>query len=184
LVLGRPRLALVSFDALSDAGSDRPHAADADTERRRALDLAGKALSSRDRTVAEMRAHLERKRVDPGTIDAAIAELGAAGHLDDERFARHFTDEKRSLSRWGSERIAHDLARRGIPRELVDAALADLGAENELEAARELLVERFGDGLGTDRDRDRAWRLLVRRGYQPELAYEAVRTQENAEKHQ
>ena len=26
-----------------------------------------------------------------------------------------------------------------------------------------------------DRERDRAWRMLVRKGYEPELAYEAVR---------
>ena len=31
-----------------------------------------------------------------------------------------------------------------------------------------------------DRERDRAWRLLVRRGYESELAYEAVRRHEHA----
>jgi SOS response regulatory protein OraA/RecX len=31
---------------------------------------------------------------------------------------------------------------------------------------------------GDDRARDKAWRLLVRRGYEAELAYEAVRLHE------
>ena len=26
-----------------------------------------------------------------------------------------------------------------------------------------------------DRERDKAWRLLIRKGYEPDLAYEAVR---------
>ena len=29
-----------------------------------------------------------------------------------------------------------------------------------------------------DRERDKAWRMLVRRGYEPEIAYEAVRRHE------
>ena len=33
---------------------------------------------------------------------------------------------------------------------------------------------------GDDRERDRAWRLLIRRGYESELAYEAVRRHERA----
>jgi SOS response regulatory protein OraA/RecX len=39
-----------------------------------------------------------------------------------------------------------------------------------------LLEQRFPSPPADDRERDRAWRLLVRRGYAPELAYEAVRT--------
>ena len=35
---------------------------------------------------------------------------------------------------------------------------------------------------GDDRERDRAWRLLVRRGYETEVAYEAVRRYERADR--
>ena len=41
-----------------------------------------------------------------------------------------------------------------------------------------LLSERFRGPLEDDRGRDKAWRLLVRRGYEAELAYEAVRLHE------
>ena len=145
-----------------------------DAERRRALDLAGRALSSRERTVAELRVLLERKRAEPGAIEAAIAELEAAGHLDDGRYAERFTDEKRTLGRWGRERIAQELLRRGVARPVVDHALEAHDAATELARARSLLAERFADGLHDDRQRDRAWQLLVRRGYGSELAYDAV----------
>ena len=52
--------------------------------------------------------------------------------------------------------------------------VADRGREAELETAL-LLLERRLPPPADDRERDRAWRLLIRRGYEPELAYEAVR---------
>jgi regulatory protein len=148
---------------------------DPEGEERRARDLASRALSARDRTVAELRTYLERKRADPEVIEAVVAELCEAGYLDDPRYARRFVEDRRQLDRWGSERIARDLVKRGVDAELVEAALSDRGPEEEIEAARQLLTERFPQPPATDRERDRAWGLLVRRGYKPELAYAAVR---------
>ena len=133
-----------------------------------------RALSTRDRTVSEIRSYLERKRVEPNAIDTAVAELSEAGLIDDERYARRFAEDKRDLQRWGSERIERDLFRRGVPHEIVQAALGATERSTELENAVALLQERFGSPRD-DRERDRAWRLLVRRGYDHELAYEAVR---------
>lgn len=146
-----------------------------DEETRRAVDLAYRALSSRDRTEAELRAFLERKRAEPAAIDAAVAELREAGYVDDARYAQRFTEDKRSIERWGSERIERDLARRGVAAELIERALARERPGDELAAARSILAERFRAGLPDARERDRAWKLLVRRGYEPELAYDAVR---------
>ncbi len=60
------------------------------------------------------------------------------------------------------------------PREHIAPALAG-GAEEELDAAVALLRRRFGAPPETDRDRERALGLLVRKGYDLELAYDAVR---------
>ncbi|MFL5896458.1 MAG: regulatory protein RecX [Thermoleophilaceae bacterium] len=144
-------------------------------ELERAFALAYRALNARDRTEHELRAFLERKAADSAAIDAAIAELAAIGAIDDRRYAQRFTADRRSLDHWGSERIAQDLARRGVDRELIDAALSGVDRDDELGAAVELLGGRFPNGLAGDKERDRAWRLLVRRGYEPELAYAAVR---------
>lgn len=142
------------------------------------MDLAYKALASRDRTEAELRAFLERKRAEPDAIGAAIEELRAGGYVDDASYARRFAEDKRSIERWGRERIERDLARRGVAPDVAAAAVADRDPAEERAAAAELLSERFRAGLPDNRERDRAWRLLVRRGYEPELAYEAVRSHE------
>jgi regulatory protein len=148
------------------------------TDRERAIQLAYKALATRERTVTELRCYLERKRVGPQSIDAAVAELREAGFLDDARFAQRFAEDKRSLELWGSERIAVDLQRRGIEPELIEQATGATSRADELASALVLLAERVRTAPASDRERNKAWRLLVRRGYQPELAYEAVRAHE------
>jgi regulatory protein len=145
-------------------------------EEQRAVDLSYRALGQRDRTVAELRAYLERKRVEPEAIERAVAELQAAGYLDDARYAARFAEDRRTLERWGSERIQLDLRRRGVAPDLIEAAVAAQPRSDELGAALELLTARMPQPPSDDRARDRAWRLLVRKGYEPELAYEAVRT--------
>jgi regulatory protein len=148
-------------------------------EQERAIALAYRAVGHRDRTEAELRTFLERKRVEPGAIDGAVAELTEAGVIDDARYARRFAEDKRELESWGSERIARDLTRRGVPPEVIEAALADQSRDSELGTALMLLQQRLPPPED-DRGRDRAWRLLIRRGYDSEIAYEAVRLHERA----
>ena len=104
-----------------------------------------------------------------------MAELERTHVLDDARYAERFTDDHRSLLGWGPDRIEQDLLRRGIAPELIEEALARRTREDELQAACGLLRERFSAPLEDDRTRNRAWQLLIRRGYDAELAYDAVR---------
>jgi regulatory protein len=152
---------------------------DRERERERAIQLGHRAVGTRERTVAELRTYLERKRVEPEAIDDAVAELREAGFLDDARYAHRFAEDKRDLERWGSERIARELHKRGIAPDLIEAAIADRGREAELQTALMVLEQRVPPP-SNDRERDRAWRLLIRRGYEHELAYEAVRRHERA----
>lgn len=146
--------------------------------RDRALDLAFRYLGQRDRTVAEMRRYLEGKRVDPATIASAVAELGEQGYLDDARYAQRFAEDRRELDHWGAERIERRLVTAGVDRELVAAALAHQAGEDELAAAVALLRRRFPTPPSNDRDRNRALGVLVRKGYESDLAHEAVRALE------
>jgi regulatory protein len=146
----------------------------------RAIDLAYKAVARRDLTVAELRARLERKHVSPEAIDDAVAELEETGFLDDARYARQFAEDKRELDRWGSDRIATDLRRRGIAPQLIDAAVSSHDRDSELRTALLLLRQRYSHAPRDDRERDRAWQMLVRRGYTPEIAYDAIRAYERA----
>ena len=140
-----------------------------------ALDAAYRYLGHRDRTVAEVRQRLEAERVEPVILDEAVAELERQGYLDDARYARRFAEDRRTIDAWGAERIERRLLAVGVDPALIAAALAQRGADEELEAALAVLRRRFPRALTDDRERDRALGILVRKGYELELAYDAVR---------
>jgi regulatory protein len=170
------------------SGAHGPGADGAVSEEERlqkALDLGYAYLNARDRTVSEVRRHLERRGVSEELADAAIQTLGRQGFLDDGRYAQLFVTDKRALEQWGSERIRRGLLSRGIDRQLVEAALAEApdpapGDDgegepvSELDRALGLLRRRFPDPPRDRRDRNRALGMLLRKGYESELALDAL----------
>jgi regulatory protein len=158
----------------------------------KALDLAYAYLNSRDRTVQEVRVQLQRRGVSEELAEMTIRTLAEQGFLDDARFARLFVADKRRLEQWGSERIRRGLLARGVGRERVEEALAEeapaeealiadgvLDAleeepETELERALAVLRRRFPDPPQDRRERNRALGLLLRKGYESELALDAL----------
>jgi regulatory protein len=146
----------------------------------RALELAYRHLGSRDRTTAEVLAHLGRRGVDEATAEAAVAELGRQGYLDDARYARRFAEDRWRLDAWGDERIAARLTAAGVGADEIESALGDRDAAQAHEAAVALLRRRVRAAPSSDRERERALGLLVRRGYDLDLAYEAVRAFERS----
>jgi regulatory protein len=128
-----------------------------------------------------MRRYLEGKRVEPTTIEEALAGLHAQGYLDDARYARRFADDKRDLDHWGAERIERRLATLGIEPDVLESTLGAPDRDAELAAALEILRRRF-PGLADDpRDRRRALGVLVRKGYEIELAGDAIRVHARGE---
>jgi regulatory protein len=140
-----------------------------------AFEVAYRFLSSRERTVGEVRRKLERASIPAGEAEEAITELLEMGYLDDARYARLFAEDKRSLEGWGSERIVRTLVERGIDRELArEAAGEDEGSGGEIERAVALLARRFPVGAVDRRERERALGVLLRKGYESEIAVDAV----------
>lgn len=140
----------------------------------RALALAYRFVGRRERTERELCEHLLAKGLSEAIATEAVAELRELGYVDDARYADLFTQDKRGLEGWGSERIARSLRERGLDRELIAAALQGQGREQELAQALELLRRRCRAPVADRRERERALGMLLRKGYESELALEAV----------
>jgi regulatory protein len=141
----------------------------------RALELAYRYLDPRDRSEAEVRAHLDGKGLHAGDVERSIATLRDQGYLDDARFAHLLAQDKRTLEGWGNERIRRTLSAHGIDRELIQAALAgDDAPSAELDRAVAVLRRRFPAPPRERRERNRALAVLQRKGYDTELALEAM----------
>jgi regulatory protein len=132
------------------------------------------ALGQRERTAAELEGWLADRGYPAAEVAAAIARLTEIGELDDERFARRYAEDKRELRGWGADRIREALAAKGLDRVTIDAALGASSRDDELSRAVALL-ERRGEPAVDERSRARALAYLARRGYESELAYDAVR---------
>ena len=146
-----------------------------------AVDRAFRFLGHRDRTVAEVRRHLLKKGVPEEEVEAAVAQLSELGYLDDARFASRFVEDRVTLDGWGSDRIERRLLELGVDREHVSAALRGRDFGTELDAAIALLQRRWREPPATDRERDRALGFLVRKGYDLEVAYDAIREHSRGE---
>ncbi len=157
-----------------DAGPERVLHDDAGLER--PLAIAYRYLNARERTRAEMRTHLEGKGIDPRDVERSIEALVDQGHLDDRRFARLFVQDKRELDEWGADRIRRTLRARGVDRDVVEGALAEHepDADGEIDRALAVLRRRFPSPAGDRRERERALGVLLRKGYDTDLALEAI----------
>jgi regulatory protein len=141
----------------------------------RARALAWRALNRRDRTELELHRILAAKRVAPGEAEVVVGELLDGGFVDDADFARRFTEDRRRLDGWGGERIERRLRELGVAPDQVAAALAEGDEHDELEAALALLRRRTPTVPRTPREHDRALAMLMRKGYELELAHDALR---------
>jgi regulatory protein len=114
--------------------------------RARALDVAARALRYRDHSRRSLEERLARRDVRPDASDAALAALERAGLVDDARVAstRAGTLAERG---YGDAAIRFDLERQGLAGDLVEGAVTALVPE-----------------------RDRARRLVERRGADPKTA--------------
>jgi regulatory protein len=145
------------------------------TAERDPFEVALAALRRKERTSADLARWLDRRGYGSAEVATAIERLTEAGELDDERFALRFAEDKRELSGWGAERIREALLARGIEPSLAEAVLAAETHSDQVDRASELLARR-GQPLEDDTGRARALGFLTRRGYEYEIAYEAVRS--------
>jgi regulatory protein len=122
-------------------------------------------LARREHSAAELRGRLGRARVEAETAERAIAIVIEQGYLSDERYARLLAEDRRTIDGWGVARI----------RDRMESTLAPFDDASECRAAVELLRRRFRTPPEDDRERQRAFALLVRQGFEYEVAYDAIR---------
>ena len=127
--------------------------------KRKALAL----LDRRDYSRAELLRKLAEKDFEPAAAEQAVDRLVELGFVDDARYApivvRHY-----AAKGYGAQRVRGELQRRGIPKELWDAALAEMPEQDE--TVDRLLRARLRGADPDDRAAlKKAADALLRRGY-------------------
>ena len=138
-------------------------------------------LARREYSRAELRAKLlphvpteeDFEQSHPVELDALLDDLTARGWLSDARATTQLVHAKRS--RFGTQRITHELRQRGIADELIEAALPAL-KESELDAAREVWQRKFGVAPQDAKEKAKQMRFLQSRGFSMDVIFKVMRT--------
>jgi regulatory protein len=137
------------------------------------FDYAVGALARRMRTVRELRT-LMRERALPGDegqrdMDRVVARLVELRYLSDEKFAEDFTRIRKDSRGFGRRRVAQDLTQKGVPKELVQAAVGAAFDESDEVALARAYCERKRieppDGPDAQKQAARINRPMMRAGY-------------------
>ncbi len=134
--------------------------------------IAYRYLGYSARSQSQLAKRLERDEFPPEIVEAIVAELTAEGYLDDEAFAAAWVTDRADRKKYGKTRLAQELTQRGVAKETVQEALAEVDEESEiaraLGAARpKWKAERYAalDSAGRQSEQRRIAAFLQRRGF-------------------
>lgn len=147
-----------------------------ETHAARASALA--SLAARAQTTGEIRRKLSDKGFDAAVVEETMDALDAMGVVDDAAFARVYARERFTGRGHGPTRIRQDLQQKGVARDLIDAALADLVDEEDVAGrARRDAAQRWASLASEPDPRKRKKKtldFLLRRGHSFDDARAAV----------
>jgi regulatory protein len=119
---------------------------------------AAQLLAGRPHFRAELAAKLARRGFPADEIAAALDRLEEQHYLDDRKAAADFVAHRRERGGESRLRLRAELVRRGAPPDAIEEALAGLGDEDDLAAARAIASRSKKDPAALARH-------LARRGF-------------------
>ena len=150
-----------------------------DERRKRTFDRAIKLISSKSRSVAELRERLLASRTsNKADVETVIERLKEYGYLNDERFAFSYASLKVKQRPIGRRRMERDLKFKKVDSTVAEEALELVYAETPEEELIDRAIEKRTRVRGKPRNRLEAKSLfdhLLRQGFPFELVSEKVR---------
>ncbi|MBX9896276.1 MAG: recombination regulator RecX [Nitrosomonas sp.] len=107
----------------------------------------------------------DRDAREPAELTAVLDQLEQQGYLSDARMAEQVARTRRS--RFGSQRIVHELKSKGVADGLIHTVLPSL-KETELESALQVWRKKFDHPPATREERAKQIRFMMNRGFSME----------------
>lgn len=143
-----------------------------DSEKNTAFDKALTHISATQKTEKQVRTFLEGKGYLPAVVDYVVEKLRSYNFLNDGEYAEAYAES--ASKRKGSKLIRMELKGKGVSDAEIDAALENLPAEREEEAALQLL-QKYMRGKACDKTTlQKAYRYLLGKGYDYEVVKGAL----------
>jgi len=149
-----------------------------DDEFQKAYDKALRLLTSRDHSVFELRSKLIQRGFSSDVARRVIEECRRLNLVDDERFARNYSEELKSRG-CGGVKIKNSLRRKRIDAELIAEVMPDSPEEkaDEYERARAIFLRKL-ESLKKESDprkkKDKLCRHLASKGFSSGVVFRLV----------
>ena len=138
-----------------------------------ALEAGFRLLASRPHAVREVRVKLGRRGFDLDEVESAVSRLLELGYLDDAAFSRGVVSH-RAGSR-GASAVASELIQKGVARDQVATAVAEIDPEADLESATVMAARHLRHlAAPTAADLQRVGARLRRRGFSESIIRRAL----------
>jgi regulatory protein len=132
-----------------------------------AYTIALNALVARAKSKGELVAHLKKRGIEDEVAAATIFRLQEAGLINDEEFARAWTQSRHNAKKLSKRIIAGELRTRGVDQSSIDLALEEIDDESEYQMAFSLAMKKYStmSRLAPDVQVRRIQSLLQRKGF-------------------
>ena len=113
----------------------------------------------------------------PDTIELVIYKLEKEGFLNDPDFARQWTESRMAQGKYGRNRIAFELRKKGLSEETVEEILEETDPDQEFASALHLAeknLKRISDPQERLKEKRRIYGMLARRGFDPDLIHRVL----------
>jgi regulatory protein len=147
-----------------------------DDERHQTYVEAIKYVGRRPRSRKEVRQHLKEKGYDPERIDEIVERLQKERYLDDEAFAKLWTENRIISQKKGRRWVEMELSQKGVDNSDIATAFQGIDPEEEFAGAWDIGRKKWKITGGEPLDRKRkVMAFLLRRGYSNDLVGRVVR---------
>ncbi|MDK2836655.1 MAG: regulatory protein [Thermosediminibacterales bacterium] len=112
-------------------------------EIKKAYNEALKILSYKNYTSQEIYKKLINKGFKEDVVEQAVRELKQKKYLNDEEYAKLWLENHQLLKPVGKRKVYWDLAKKGIPKEIIEKLVSDISEEYEYQTALKLANTRI-----------------------------------------
>ena len=129
--------------------------------------IALNALVARAKSKGELLAHLKKRGVEDDVAKATIFRLQENGLINDEEFAKAWTQSRHTSKKLSKRIIAGELRTRGVDQSSIDLALDEIDDESEYRTAFSLGMKKYNtmSRLEPEIQIRRIQSLLQRKGF-------------------
>ena len=143
--------------------------------------LAERYCSGAEHCCAEVRAMLDRHKVEADDIGRILKHLVKEGYVDEGRYARALVHDKVRFAKWGRVKIAQALWQKRIPGAVADEALAGIDEDEYMTALRDVVASRYrlSKGASEYERKMKTMKSVCSRGYEPALVRKVLNLQDS-----